>query len=100
MHYRQFRGYISSLNISYINVSKGVIYGNGKDGSTGFPSNWFVIVPDKKSEEVFEEEKKWKDILKSMSINAEDIFSVWAIFGQYEDDSILPWYNPGKNIYP
>jgi hypothetical protein len=98
--YREFEGYISHLNISYINVSKGIIYGHGQDGKTGFPNYWVAIIANKKDEQIFEFEKDWKDFLKSEGVNAGEIFSVWTIFEKFEENSTLPWFNPKKNVYP
>jgi len=98
--YRQFDGYIIQLNISNVNVSNGIIYGHGQDGKTNAPNYWFIIVPQKKSEQIFKNEKDWEDSLKSKDVNNVKVFSVWNIWGQFENSSILPWYNPGKNVYP
>jgi len=69
-------------------------------GETEFPNYWFVIIPDKKLEKTFKKENEWKEFLKSSGISEKDIFSVWVVFDQFKNYSILPWYNPDKNIYP
>lgn len=100
LYYKVFEGYIDHLNISNINVSKGIIYGHGQDGKTNFPNYWVIIIPSKKYEQVFQNNQKWKTALDSLDIDSNKLYSVWSIFGQFENEHTLPWYDPKKNTFP
>jgi hypothetical protein len=82
----------SQLNVSNIQVSKGVIYGHGKDGLTLPPNYWFVIIPEQKIEMIFKKKDEWVAFLKQKQINPESVYKIWPIFEQYKKDATLPWH--------
>ena len=91
----QPESFVDHLNVSYINISKEIIYGHGQDGKTYFPNYWFAIVPSRQIEKTFKKEREWKDFLSSMGINSVSVVSVWILFDQFKKHSILPWINQG-----
>jgi hypothetical protein len=94
--HNKFLGYVSHVNVSYINIEKRIIYGHGKDGKTPAPNFWFVIIPYQKFEEIFAKEKEWKDFLQSKSVNPQKLFSVWTVFEDFKNNETLPWHNSQK----
>jgi hypothetical protein len=90
--YGECEGY-SQLNISHIQVAKGVIYGHGKDGITSSPNYWFIVIPDQKIERIFKKRNDWIDFLKHKQLNPDTLYKVWPVFSRFKDGGILPWYN-------
>lgn len=84
-----------------VNVSNQVIYGHSKTGAFDKKEWWFVVVPKEKTEKVFgDDEPGWKHFLKQKGIENVKLFPVWSVVEQFKKSCVLPWYNPGKNVYP
>ncbi|HRH49006.1 MAG TPA: hypothetical protein PLP23_09650 [Panacibacter sp.] len=87
-------------NVTDINLTKGVIYGNGKREEGAEPNDWFVIITENRTEKIFENEKDWLNYLSKIGIDSVKLYQTWDLFYKFRDRSILPWYNPSKGIYP
>ncbi len=84
------QGRTNKINATYINVSRGVIYGHGKDLPAA-PNDWFVIIPDKKIEKIFEDRVSWNACLRENHVLGDSLRKIWPVFYAFRDKGALPW---------
>lgn len=81
----------SHVNVSNVNVLKGVIFGHGQDGMTDYPNFWFVVIPSEKITETFKDEKAWLNYLGKRQIDGKNLYQVWPLFNKFKENLTLPW---------
>jgi len=94
LHYADKNGIdYPSVSATHINVVSGIIYGYNP-ASGGYPSSWFVIIPEKKIEKEFKQNKEeWEAYLKAHGIDTIKLYPVWETFMEFKEKGILPWRN-------
>jgi hypothetical protein len=79
----------SGINVTMINVDKGIIYGYG----TVYPSYHFLINCNTKEEKVFKQINGWQKELKNLGVNPDSVYDVWKLFEKFKDDEYLKWHS-------
>ena len=79
----------SGINVTMINVDKGIIYGYG----TFYPSYHFLINCNTKEEKVFKQINDWQKELKNLGVNPDSVYDVWKLFEKFKDDEYLKWHS-------
>ena len=78
----------SGLNITMINVDKGIIYGYG----TAHPCYHFIINYNTKEEKIYKQTKEWQSELNNLGVKPDSVFDVWKLFDKFKNDRYLKWH--------
>ena len=76
------------LNITMVNVDKGIIYGYGNL----YPGYHFIINWNTKSEMVYKDTTLWEKELIRLQVDGHKIYNVWGLFGQFKLNGHLEWH--------
>ena len=79
---------VMGVNITMINVDKGIIYGYG----TAYPSYHFLINCNTKEEKIFKQVGDWEKELASLGVNADSVYDVWKLFEEFKNNGYLKWH--------
>ena len=80
-------GFKRGVNITKINVSRGIIYGYG----TKYPCQPFLINTNTKEERIFQNETEWRQALITLKLNPDSVYNVWELFQNFKDQGTLNW---------
>lgn len=83
---------ISQMQVCRINVANHIIYGHCADNMKSANAAYFVIVPDKKIEQIFLSKDDWEKYLSDNGLHSENQLDVLEVYNAFKNDyRSLPW---------